>query len=157
MEDNDLHITNYEIALCNAYRGDSFYKIRYGQNYGGMLDVKYDPFRVFIESQNAEYVFPETLPGDSNKILAYHIAYPVLVKYSNGEKWNLNLKSHYPGFIQYGKWRLNPMVVTVDNEITEWIISAEIPDGRKTVETGVSFPLVVHIPNYSTDGLAGGR
>ena len=96
VEDNDLHITNYESALGNAYRGDSFYKIRYGQNYGGMLDVKYDPFRVFIESQNPEYVFPETIPGDANKILAYHIAYPVLVKYSDGEKWILNVESPLP-------------------------------------------------------------
>ena len=151
IEDNDIHITNYESALGNAYRGDSFYKIRYGQNYGGQINAEIDPFRVFIEAQNAEYVFPETLPGDANKILAYHIAYPLLVKYSDGEKGILNVESHYPGVIQYSKWRLNPMVVTADNEITEWIISAEIPDGRKTVETGVSFPLVVHVPNYSTD------
>ena len=85
VEDNDLHITNYESALGNAYRGDSFYKIRYGQNYGGQINAEIDPFRVFIEAQNPEYVFPETLPGDANKILAYHIAYPVLVKYSDGD------------------------------------------------------------------------
>lgn len=150
IEDNELHITNYESSLGNAYRGDSFYKVRWGQNYDGILPADVDPFRVFIESQNAEYVFPECVPGDANKILAYHIAYPTKVAGSYNE-WVLHVESHYPGFIQYSKWRMNPLTVTVDNEITEWKIYAEILDARETVKTGVPFPLVVHIPNYSTD------
>ena len=149
--DNDLNITNYESAIGNAYRGDSFYKIRYGQMYGGLIDANIDPLRVFIEAQNAEYVFPETIPGDTNKIIAYHIAYPLLVKDKDGEKWILNVESHYPGLIKYSKWRLNPLVINVDNEITEWGISAEIYSDNNTVETGVPFPLVVHIPNFATD------
>ncbi|MEH7116899.1 phage portal protein [Neobacillus vireti] len=59
---NDIHITNYESALSNAYRGDSFYKVRWGQEHGGLVPKELDPFRVIIEAQNAEYVFPETYP-----------------------------------------------------------------------------------------------
>ncbi|QGG47645.1 phage portal protein [Heliorestis convoluta] len=151
IDNNDLHITNYESALSNAYRGDSFYKIRYGQEYEGAVDKTLDPFRVIIESQNPEYVFPETALGDTNKTVAYHIAYPVLVKHSDNEEWILNVESHYPGRIQYRKYRMNPIVVTVDNEINEWQIYAEILAERKEVATSVPFPLIVHVPNYATD------
>jgi len=149
--DNELNITNYESALGNSYRGDSFYKVRYGQYYDGLVDKKHDPFKVYIEAQNPEYVFPETLPGDANKILAYHIAYPVMVTGRDGEDWILNVESHYPGVIRYSKWRMKPINLTVDNEITEWRIYSEILDSRSEVETGVPYPLVVHVPNYATD------
>lgn len=145
--ENELNITNYESALGNAYRGDSFYKVRYGQYYGGMVDKKYDPFKVYIEAQNAEYVFPETVPGDANKILCFHIAYPLMVTGRDGEDWILNVESHYPGVIHYRKFRMKPITLTVDNEITEWRIYAEILDDHSEVETGVSLPLVVHVPN----------
>ncbi|MBC9785513.1 phage portal protein [Heliobacterium chlorum] len=151
VEGNDLHIMNYESALSNAYRGDSFYKIRYGQEFGGMVGKESDPFRVIIEAQNPVYVFPETAPGDANRIIAYHIAYPVLVKRGDSEDWLLNAESHYPGRIVYAKFKLDPIVVTVDNEINEWRIEAEFLSERKEVQTGVPFPLVVHVPNYATD------
>ncbi|BAF60373.1 hypothetical protein PTH_2192 [Pelotomaculum thermopropionicum SI] len=151
VKENNLDITNYESALGNSYRGDSFYKVRWGQEWGGLVDEKADPYRVIIESQNAEYVFPETAPGDSNKITAYHIAYPMLVRDKNGEGWVLNVESHYPGRIVYVKYRMNPLSITVDNEITEWRIYAELAGSRREVETDVPFPLVVHVPNYATD------
>lgn len=151
VEANYLNITNYETALGNAYRGDSFYKIRWGQEYGGMVDKKADPFRAIIEAQNAEYVYPETMPGDGNKIVAFHIAFPALVRDKNGEGWVLNVESHFPGNIIYRKFRMSPIVLTVDNEITEWRIYAEITDAYREVATDVPFPLVVHIPNFSTD------
>ncbi|MBC9785097.1 phage portal protein [Heliobacterium chlorum] len=151
VESNALHITNYESALSNAYRGDSFYKVRWGQEYGGAVNKEYDPFRAIIESQNPEYVFPVTAPVNAGKILAYHIAYPVLVRDSNGEGWILNVESHFPGEIVYAQYRMNPVNISVDNEILEWKIYAEITDARRTIETGVPFPLVVHVPNYSTD------
>jgi len=151
VSNNELNITNYESALGNAYRGDSFYKVRYGQYYGGRVDKKYDPFKVYIEAQNAEYVFPETVPGDANKILGYHIAFPLMITGRDGEDWILNVESHYPGVIQYRKFRMKPITLTVDNEITEWRIYAEILDAASEVETGVPAPLVVHVPNYATD------
>ncbi len=149
---NDLNILNYESALGNSYRGDSFYKIRWGQEYDGLVDAKYDPYRAIIEAQNPEYVFPETFPGDGNKIMAYHIAVPVLTRdQKEGEYWTLNVESHYPGRIIYRKFRLNPITIIYDNEVTEWRIYAEYPDHYREVETEVPYPLVVHVPNFSTD------
>ncbi|SFH23162.1 Phage portal protein, SPP1 Gp6-like [Desulfotomaculum arcticum] len=150
--DNNLDIINYESALGNAYRGDSFYKIRWGQEYDGMVDARYDPFRAIIEAQNPEYVFPETFPGDANKIMAYHIAVPFLIRDNKkGDYWILNVESHFPGRIIYRKFNLNPVTITYDNEITEWRIYSEIKDAYKLVETDVPFPLVVHVPNFATD------
>lgn len=171
VSENELNITNYESALGNSYRGDSFYKIRWGQRYGGLLPVEADPYRTIIEAQNAEYVFPETSPMDGNTILAYHIAYPQVVvtenqqkfslnplewfqsdKFGSNEEWILNVESHYPGVIRYSKYRMNPISYEAfTNEVTQWKIYAEITDERREVITGVPFPLIVHIPNYATD------
>lgn len=147
---NNLNIKTYQSALGNAYRGDSFFKIRWGQKYGGVVDKKFDPFRVIIENQNAEYVFPETSPGDNTEILVYHIAYPVKVDGAENE-YILNVESHYPGVIHYTKWRMNPLITTVEGDVEQWKIYAEIEGARREVPTGIPFPLVVHIPNYATD------
>lgn len=152
VEDNDLHITNQESALSNAYRGDSFYKIRWGQQFGGALTAEMDPYRVFIESQKAEYVFPETLPGDDTTIFAYHIAVPTVVDDTGDQEWVLNVESHYPGRIDYSKFTLSPFNHSrYENAYVEWKIQKELVGERRSVVTGVSFPLVVHVPNYSTD------
>jgi hypothetical protein len=170
VKENDIHITNYESALSNAYRGDSFYKIRWGQEHGGILPPAIDPFKVIIEAQNAEYVFPETYPNDATKIYAYHIAIPIEVEGTDGEEWLLNVESHYPNKIVTRQFRMNPVdsyyvgTPFVDRYqyyrgdpppytmITRsWFIYAEIAEAYSEVETGVPFPLVVHVPNYSTD------
>lgn len=150
IEQNEMSITNYESALSNAYRGDSFYKVRWGQEHSGMVDKAIDPFRVIIEAQNAEYVFPETYPHDSTRIMAQHIAVPSEVIGTDGEEWILNVESHYPNKIVYRKFRMNPMEESIEG-ITSWRIYSEIMEAQSVVETGVPFPLVVHVPNYSTD------
>src|SRR5579875_1392916 len=58
-DQNDLDILFYESALANSYRGDSFFKVRYGQEYAGLYPTQFDEPRVIIETVNAEYVFPE--------------------------------------------------------------------------------------------------
>jgi hypothetical protein len=177
-QDNDISIVNYESALGNSYRGDSFYKVRWGQQYGGHLNKALDPFRVFIEEQIAEYVFPESDPFNANNIMAFHIAYPTLyedgqmlnefdIKRLNGvytspnfvvtgDQWFINVESHYPGKIVYRTLRADATNVNMDNEVIEWKIFAEIPEAYQEVATGVPFPLIVHVPNYSTgDGWEG--
>jgi hypothetical protein len=152
ISDNNLNTLNSRSAFSNAYRGDSFYKIRWGQEYGGYLSESEDPFRVFIESQKAEYVFPETFPGDDTKIFAYHIAYPTPVEGTGDEEWVLNVESHYPGKIEYSKYEINPLKHSQYlNEVIEWRILKELPSARREVNTGVKYPLVVHVPNYATD------
>lgn len=150
VRENDLNITNYESSLSNAYRGDSYYKIRWGQEHEGMVPKEIDPFRVIIESQNAEYVFPEPYPNDVTKILAYHVAIPVEVEGSDGGEYILNVESHYPNKIINRQFRMNPITVNVQGVPTQWRIYAEV-EGAEEIETGVPFPLVVHVPNYSTD------
>jgi Phage portal protein, SPP1 Gp6-like len=153
IDDNELHITNYESALSNAYRGDSFYKIRYGQQYSGLIDTKADPFRVFIESQNPEYVFPEALPTDANTVFAYHIAYPQEVAGTDGEDYVLHVESHYPGEIRYSKFKMAVFQTDVKGNPVDFKIYAqlEIPEESRRVLTNVPAPLIVHVPNYSTD------
>jgi hypothetical protein len=150
VKQNDIHITNYESALSNAYRGDSFYKVRWGQEHGGLLSKELDPFRVIIEAQNAEFVFPETYPNDKTKILAFHIAVPSEVVNTDGEEWVLNVESHYPNRIVKRQFRMNPTTTDKLGVPLEWRIYSEIGEPVE-VETGVPFPLVVHVPNYSTD------
>jgi hypothetical protein len=151
VEQNDLHIINYESALSNSYRGDAFYKVRYGQEYGGELPKELDPYRVIIEPQNAEYVFMETSPLDSKKVVAYHIAIPYRLDELDPEKWGLVVESHYAGRIEYSRFLMRPFQTNRDGEVIEWKITDEIISERKVVQTGVPLPLVVHIPNYSTD------
>lgn len=151
VDDNDLNHLNYKSALGNAYRGDSFYKIRWGQEWEGMVDKKADPFRSIIESQNPEYVFPETMPGNASKIYVYHIAYPEAIAVEGGEAWVLNVESHYPGYIQYSKYEMESNLISRKNVVEQWRITAPLPVDVERVETGVPFPLVVHVANYATD------
>ncbi|PFW43789.1 phage portal protein [Priestia megaterium] len=150
VEQNDVSILNYESALSNSYRGDAFFKVRYGQSEDGQLPKEFDPFRVIIEQQNAEYVFPETAIGDANKIVAYHIAVPYQPDASK-EIWNLSVESHYSGRIEYATFEMRPLNYNADGEVTTFKITGEYTKDRSTVNTGVSMPLVVHIPNYATD------
>ena len=148
--ENTLSITAYELALGAAMRGDSFLKIRWGQEHGGILPASIDPYRVFIEPQNAEYVFPEPHVNDAKRIAAYHVACPEVVPNTSDQEWILNVESHYPGRIVYQSFRMNPERVNSDGLIATWRIYAKI-DGGSVVETGVPFPLIVHIPNYALD------
>ena len=150
VDSNDLQILSYESALSNAYRGDSFYKVRYGQEYGGILPKDVDEYRVIIESQNPMYVFPETLQGNGNKILCYHVAYPILVD-SDADDWILKVESHYAGVIIYREMNITPLLTNAKGEVLQWIIDAENHEAYRMEKTGVKFPLVVHVPNYATD------
>ncbi len=151
VKENNLNITNYQSALANAYRGDSYYKVRWGQEWEGLVDKKFDPFRAIIEPQNPEYVFPECFPGNVNKIMAYHIAYPQAVETKDGDIWYLHVESHYPGVIKYSKWQMEPYICNYKNVVEQWKIVGELAVDVELEETEVPFPLVVHVPNYSTD------
>lgn len=154
-ENNEMNIKNYESALSNAYRGDSFYKLRVGQEFDGELPPEVDEYKVIIEAQNAEYVFPETMLGDANKIKTYHIAVPERTDGESVEiqdsEWILHVESHSPGKIEYSKFEMRPIEINSDGEIESWKIGREFTESRSAVATGVPFPLVVHVPNFSLD------
>lgn len=149
--ENDMNILNYESALGCAYRGDSFFKIRYGQKWQGKVSTKLDPFKVYIEPQNAEYVFPETLPGDAKNIFAYHIAIPVEVPNTKAREYTLEVESHYPGKIIERQFRMRPVEVGISKENTKFNIYAEIADKRKEHDTEVPYALMSHVPNYALE------
>lgn len=152
--DSGLNILNYESALSNAYRGDSFIKVRYGQEFAGEVPKELDPHKVIIESANPETIFPETSLHDKNKISAYHIAVPVKVSLDGKEAWQLFIESHYAGRIENRVFNLEVKDMEYNGsfaKVTLWKIADEILSARSVINTGVAIPLVVHIPNYATD------
>lgn len=154
VESNNINILTYESALGSAYRGDSFFKVRYGQEFGGELPKELDIPRVIIEPVNPEHVFPETSLYNKNKIIAYHVAVPVLVDVDGEEAWQLFIESHYAGRIEYRVYNLTPIETRYNGgyyEVTGWKVQDELIDGRQVVFTGVPTPLITHIPNFSTD------
>ena len=96
---NYMNITNYESALNNSIKGDSFYKVRWGQEYEGQLVASVDKPKVMIENLKAETVFPETSPFDNRKIRVFHVCVPVYN--SEQDEWYLYVESHSAGKIQY--------------------------------------------------------
>lgn len=147
IEQNHLGILLYESAITNAYAGDSFIKVRYGQEYGGDLPPELDEHRVFIENVSPENVFPETAMWDKNKIKTFHIAVP----YYDDEKeeWFLNVESHSAGKILYHAYKLVPLHYGITGACERWEIVGEIESSRQLVNTGVPVPLVVHVPNLA--------
>lgn len=154
VEENNIDIQTYESALSNAYRGDAFFKIRYGQEFGGELPDTIDEKRVVIEPIAAESVFPETSLYNRNKIYAYHIAVPQKVSIEGKEAWQLFVESHYAGRIEERVYNLIPKETRYQGsygEVVLWKIEGEVLNGRNIIYTGATMPLVVHIPNYATD------
>jgi hypothetical protein len=146
--DNNLHTVFYQQSLQAAIKGDAFFKIRYGQLYGGAFPIGYDPKRVIIEGVDAKKVYPQTSPFDRSKIVAYHIAEAVQIS-DNDDKFLLYVESHYAGKIIYRVFRLNNYMSDRYGNIIRFKIDDEVAEGYEVVNTGVPVPLMVHIPNYS--------
>lgn len=146
--DNYLGQENYEAALSAAVLGDAFYRIRYGQEYGGELPAELDPFRVFIENVSAIDVFPEVNPMNRRQIKAYHLCVPCYNPTT--EDWTLQCESHYAGFIQYHSYELEPQATDIDGIVETWKIGRPIGN-MEVQQTGVPFPLIVHVPNTSRE------
>jgi hypothetical protein len=152
VEENNLNIVFYENAITNSFKGDGFFRIRYGQNYNGLLPKEIDPYRIFIENQPAEFTFPETDLNNHDKIIAYHIAYPFRKSIEEDEDWRLQVESHYPGYIEYSEHYITPFQYReFKNEIASWRIGDMVAGSSRIVETKVPFPLIVHCPNFSLD------
>ena len=152
IESNHMNIVNYESALTNAIKGDAFYKIRYGQEYGGMLPPELDEPRVIIENINADHVFPETSKWDKHRIEKYHICIPVYDE--DSDKWMLMVETHTAGVIYYHNYDLKVTRTDIFGTPEEWTLGHPISE-MVQVHTGVNLPLVVHIPNTATDSWEG--
>lgn len=154
VEDNGMNILTYESSLANSYRGDSFIKVRYGQEYGGEVPKELDAPRVIIEPITPEHVFPEASLYNKNKIVAYHVAVPVSVNVDGRDCHQLFVESHYAGRIEYRVFNLEATETKHFGgyyDVIGWKILEEILEGRSVVYTGIALPMIVHIPNYATD------
>ena len=151
VQNNNLNILTYESALSNAYYGDAFIKVRFGQEFGGMLPKDLDAPRIFIENVNPCMVYPQTFEYDKSKIMAYHIAMPIEVVEDSGD-YILNVESHFPNLILYTKYKITPAFYDRLGNIERFKIECEIENERHYVKTGVPMPLVVHIPNTGLVG-----
>ena len=154
-ESNSLDVRLYESALGNSYRGDSFFKVRYGYEIeGGDERLEIGERMPHIESIPAKYVFPEISDYNAKKHLGYHIAIPMKVKEDRDGKrmgdWELVLESHYPNRILYSRKELKVIRTDYDGTPIEWKIGKLIKEPKEEL-TGIPFPLIVHIPNYATD------
>lgn len=145
---NGMGIINYESALANAYRGDSFYRVRWGQDYDGALPDDIDPYRVIVEQQDAQFVFPEVSPYDAKKVLAYHIAIPIQPATHKG-KWILKVESHTAGQVTYHDYVVQP-TATDQYGIPEQFKIESTYGNPTVVLTGIPKPLIIHVPNFST-------
>lgn len=150
-ETNHIHRLNYQQALKSAIMGDSFYKVRFGQEYGGAFPEAFDPKRIIIEAVDPKKVFPQTSPFDKSKIVCYHIAEPVQDNPAS-DKWTLYVESHYANKIVYRQFELQIFMTNRDGSIEQFKIGNELPEGYDEEITGVPVPLVVHIANYN-DGI----
>lgn len=148
---NHMHRLNYQQALMSAVAGDSFYKIRFGQEYGGAFPTEFDPKRVLIEAVDPKKVYPQTHPFDKSKIVCYHVAEPVQNNPSD-DKWTLYVESHYANKIIYRQFKLDIFNTNRDGSIEQFKIGEELPEGYEEQITGVPVPLVVHVANYN-DGI----
>lgn len=151
MEENDLDIKFYESALSNAYRGDSFFRVRYGQQFNGLYPEAFDEKRVIIEAINAEYVFPQASATNKNVIEAYHVAIPQMVPgdEETPTSYILNIQSYYPGYIIHETRGLTCKQTDVFGNPTFYKIGDIIESHEEY--TGVPVPLVVHVANFALD------
>lgn len=164
VEENNLAKLIHESALGNGYRGDSWFKIRYGyrQDFSEVLrlggeipaDIKMEPI---IEHINAEFVFPEVSHGNVKEFKAVNIA---TVEYVISDKTAipfLNVERHLPGYIVYERYQLHEFEGGVDTtygyQLQVYNIGDPVPTGRTEdiVATGVPYLLVQHIPYKSVD------
>lgn len=147
---NAMNRLNYQQALTCAVMGDSFYKVRFGQEYAGAFPESYDPKRIIVEAVDPKKVYPQTSPFDKSKIVAYHVAEPV--QDGTSDDWTLYVESHFAGKIVYRQFELVVFRTDRFGNVELFKIGDELPEGYEEESTGVPVPLIVHIANYN-DGI----
>ncbi len=160
VENNDLNVQIHESTIGNGYRGDAWFKTRYGyyDDFSALppeaipKDAEMGPI---IEHVRADYVFPETSCGNVKKFKAVNIAWVEWVETKDDEQPFLNVERHVPGYITYERYTLHsPQVnTTYGVPIQVFTIGERVPTGRESdlEETGVPMILLDHAPYKSVD------
>ncbi|MED2978795.1 phage portal protein [Bacillus swezeyi] len=165
VEENDINQLLHESATANGYRGDAWFKVRYGyrQDYSelkkmGLIEgdapegVEMEPI---IEHVNASWVFPETSAGNVKQTKAINIAQVEWVETEKTEIPFLNVERHIPGYILYSRHRLheNGVDTSTGTPVQLFTIGDEVPTGRDEDLDVTNLPHipVFHIPYKSVD------
>lgn len=145
--DNSMNIVNYQNALVGAITGDSFYRIRYGQKYGGKYPSSIDIPRVFIEDIEPWYVYPESSTNNTRTLDTFHICIPRFDV--ELDRWVLDCETHIPYYVRNHQYALTVSERNIYGEPESFKIEEQIGEDIVTA-TGVLDPLVIHIPNGKT-------
>jgi len=160
VEENDLVKLIHESALANGYRGDSWIKVRYDyrQDYSALTsrgwpipeEAEMEPI---IEHVAADCVFPQTSDGNVKKFKSVVIASVEWVVSQKEDIPYLNVEHHLPGYIINERYKLTTYEGGVDSSYGYAVQLFKIAEkvASETVETGVPYLLVHHIPYKSTD------
>ncbi|WP_353854801.1 phage portal protein [Bacillus sp. Bos-x628] len=162
VEDNDINQLLHESATANGFRGDSWFKVRYGyrQDFTEVeklgLPVPVDTeMEAIIEHVSAGAVFPEFSVGNVKKLKAVNIAQVEWVETEKTEIPFLNVERHVPGYILYSRYRLyeNGLDTSTGTPIPVFKIGKRVPTGREEdiEETHLPHIPVFHVPYKSID------
>ncbi|ABY46835.1 conserved hypothetical protein (plasmid) [Bacillus mycoides KBAB4] len=160
VEENDMSALGQELVVGAGIRGDAFIKtyFSYREDFSELPFVpKGVEMEAIIESQDPSTVFPELARGSKKKFKAVNIAQIEWVMELNGEEHPyLNVERHLAGFIQYRRFKLNPLPqIITEYKVTQkqYEILEEVATDRDhdVVETGVPMNLIRHIPYKATD------
>jgi hypothetical protein len=160
-ENNDLTKQIHESVIGSGYRGDAWFKVRYGhyRDFSALPDGAEIPDSAetgsIIEHVRADYVFPETSRGNVKSFKAVNIAWVEWVETKDEEIPYLNVERHLPGFIVYERFKLYSPQINSEHgvPIQLFTIGEEVPTGRDedVVATGVPHVLVHHAPYKAVD------
>jgi hypothetical protein len=166
---NRLNLLGHEIVTGAGIRGDAFIKTYFDY----LEDVSELPFipknmrmEPIIESQDPSTVFPELARGSRKKFKAVNIATVEWVRNPSTRKDEafLNVERHIAGFIEYQRYRLEPLGpegydTRYGVGIPSFRIGREVPTGKpeSLIATGVPQILIRHVPYKSDDSGWEGR
>lgn len=137
-ENNRLHTTNYEMGLCNSWRGDAIYKVRWGR------PKEQSVRQAIIEPVNPACYFPRLNNDNAQEASGCTLAW---VREFEGDQY-LRCEIHRPGKIY------NELYLLKGSEIKAQVPLDRIPDYEELKEeedTGYEGTLVMHVPNYRLD------
>ncbi len=136
---NDLHITNYEMALSASWRGEAIYKVRYGK----AGDWAEQPMAI-IEAATPEIFWPileeDNVRGLQGGVFGW-------IKRLGDRKY-LRIERQLPGRIENELWLLDGSRIKQRSRLSVFPEYSELPDIQETGFPGLLFEFV---PNWRLD------
>ncbi len=146
IDDNALHIKNYEMALSTSWRGDTVLKARFGKQRAWQ-----DSQQVVIETVPAHCFFPHINSDSVQEMTGATLAW--VKKNPQDKKRYLRKEIHEPGLIRNELWLLDGEAVRKQVRLS---VFPEYAGLEEEQETGYPGLLVEHIPNWRLDDMLWG-